>query len=329
MHWRFWLVVFALSVMCITGCAVPRINLFGDDTEPLREFTLQGEKPGKVLVVSVKGTITETPKERLYSTRPSVVQEIVSQLRLAETDSDIKAVVLKIDSPGGTTTASDILYHELIEFQKKTGVKLVAALMGMATSGGYYIALPADYILAHPTTVTGSVGAIFFRPRVTGLMEKIGVSVSVNKSGKNKDIGSPFRKSTEEENGILQAVIDFQGRRFLDLVKQHRPVDEQVLSQVATARVYMADEARAIGLIDQVGYLADAIGKAKTLAGLDQQARVVVYRRTEYPDDNLYNTLMSQREGAGQPLVRLGPLESLTEWPAGFYYLWAPAAGMD
>jgi protease-4 len=127
-----------------------------------------------------------------------MVQEFVSQLRLAEKDKKIKALLLKIDSPGGSVIASDIVYNEILAFKKRTGAKVVVAMMGVAASGGYYISLPADTIVAHPATITGSIGVIFFRPKVTGLMGKIGVGVEVNKSGKNKDIGSPFRQTTAE-----------------------------------------------------------------------------------------------------------------------------------
>ena len=101
----------------------------------------------------------------------------------AEKDPDIKAVILKINSPGGSATASDILYREINAYKQRSGVKIVAAMMGLAASGGYYVAMPADTIVAHPTTVTGSVGAVFIKPEVSGLMEKIGVDVTVHKSG--------------------------------------------------------------------------------------------------------------------------------------------------
>ena len=107
--------------------------------------------------------------------RPSQVQEVVSRLRRAEKDEEVKAVLLEINSPGGSITASDILYHEIMDFKERTGARVVAALMDVAASGGYYIALPADRIIAHPTTITGSVGVILVQPKVTGLMDKLGL----------------------------------------------------------------------------------------------------------------------------------------------------------
>jgi protease-4 len=256
---------------------------------------------------------------------PGVVQEVVAHLRMAEKDNRIKAVLFKIDSPGGTTTASDILYHEIMTFKARSGKKVVVSMMNLATSGGYYVSLPADIIMAHPTTVTGSVGVILMRPQVSGFMEKIGVTVQVNKSGENKDMGSPFRPITPAEDNLLQELTDGLGRRFIDLVKQHRKLDDARLSTVADARVFLADAAMETGLVDKIGYLQDAIDAAKQIAGLDDDARVVTYRRTYFPNDNLYNTLTSTARVDPATLVDMGPITDLLSLDAGFYYIWPQA----
>ncbi len=203
---------------------------------------------------------------------------------------------------------------------------MVAAMMGVAASGGYYISLPADYILAHPTTITGSIGVIFMRPKVTGLMHKIGIGMDVSKSGVNKDIGSPFRPATAEEEKIFQDLTDRLGVRFIDLVAKHRKLDPAIIAEIATARIYLASEALELGLVDEIGYLENAVLQAKKLAQLPEDAKVVVYRRTEYPDDNIYNT--STRYGGGDvSLISLKLPGSLGYIRTGFYYLW-PAAVM-
>lgn len=310
----------------LISCHGPRIRLFPSSEDPLQEFTLEGDAQGKVLVIHIRGTITDAPRRRLVSTRPSMVQEIVSQLRKAEKDSDVKAILLKINSPGGSATASDILYNEIVAFKQKTRAKVVVAMMDVAASGGYYIALPADYILAHPTSITGSVGVLFMRPDVAGLMDKIGFGVEVSKSGKNKDMGSPFRQATAEEKKIIQNMIDRLGQRFLDRIAEHRRIDPQRLKQIATARIFLADDAVALGMIDRVGYINEAVSKAKKLAELPENAKVIVYRRTQFPNDNLYNTSISQYEDRGLSLVSLDLPTSLTAYQAGFYYLWQPGA---
>ncbi len=313
-----------LVIILMNGCATPKIRLFSTDSIPLTEYTLQGKEKGKVLVVSVKGNISDDVKKEFLSTKPSMVQEIVSQLRMAEKDKQIRALLLKIDSPGGSATASDILYHEILAFKQRTDTKVVVAMMNVTTSGGYYVALPADYILAHPTTITGSVGVIFMQPKVTGLMEKIGVGLDVSKSGEKKDMGSPFRPASEEEIRIIQGLTDKLGQRFLNLVAQHRKLDQKRLKEIASARVYLADEALQIGLVDKVGYLSEAIAEAKKLAGLSPNAKVVVYRRAQYPNDNLYNNLTTQSSGQGLSLMNINLPASMTTLPTGFYYLWSP-----
>jgi protease-4 len=254
-----------------------------------------------------------------------MLQETVAQLRKAEKDEEVKAVLLKIDSPGGTVTASDIIYNELQHFKEKTKAKIVVIMMDVAASGGYYISLPADYIIAHPTTITGSVGVMFPRWQASGLMEKIGVRHDVSKSGKYKDMGSPFRETTEEEKKLFQNLTDGLNDRFITLVKKHRNLDPKKLEEVATAKVFIAKEALDKGLIDQVGYLNEAVDKAKTIAGLSKDAKVIAYRRTEQPDDNLYNTSTSEYSDKQPSLVHLDLLEGLPpRLKGGFYYIWPP-----
>lgn len=313
------------------GCS-PKIRLFSDGEDPLTEYTLEGEGRLKVLVIPVRGVLSDAPDKGWVRTRPSVVEQIVSQLRKAEKDDRIRAVVLKIDSPGGTVTAGDLLYHELTRFKSRTGAKVVAAMMNVAASGAYYISLPADRILAHPTTVTGSVGVIFLRPEITGLMGKIGVEVDVYKTGKNKDMGAFFRKPTDEERHIMAEMIGRLGDRFFTLVKEHRPITEEAFEKIATARIFLAPDALALGMIDEIGYLDDAVSRARSLAGLPSDGRVVVYRRAEFPDDTIYNTA-GALHGGGQPLPPVhGDLPGypdLGRLDAGFYYLWFPGASHE
>lgn len=318
--------VAALALLGLTGCVAPQVNLFRDGTAPLREFTIQGQGRAKILVISIRGVISSEPDERILGgVRPSLLQDTVAQLRRAGDDPNIRALVLKIESPGGSVTASDILYHEIVAYKKKARVPVVAALMDLATSGGYYVALPADHIMAHPTTVTGSIGVVFMHPKVGGLMEKLGLGLEVNKSGLNKDMASPFRESTPAERQMLQTLTEELGQRFMNLVIQHRPLEAGHLAEIATARVYLAAQALAYNLVDQIGYLDAALAEARKLAGLPQDARVVVYRRTEFADDNLYNPVSVHAGSRPEALVSLGLPRAVNAPAAGFYYLWAPA----
>jgi protease-4 len=245
-----------------------------------------------------------------------MVQEAVSHLRKAEKDPLVKAVVLQLDSPGGSVTASDVLYNEIRLFKERTGRTVVAVMMDVAASGAYYIALPADFILAHPTTVTGSVGVIFVRPKVEGLMEKIGIGIEVSKSGKNRT-SAPLPGDHAGGGADLQAMTDQLATRFLDLVQKHRQLDAAQLDAVATARVFLAEGAMKLKLVDHIGYMPDAVAEAKKLAGLPKEAKVMVYRRIEYPDDNVYNPVTSYEGNRPAVLFDTGLSGLVPALPAG------------
>ena len=326
---RLWIIALMLTVIVVMGgCGAPQVKLFSDASDPLKESLLQGTEKGKVLVVSLQGVISTSPKEGALRTRPSMVQEVVSQLRMAEKDKDIKCLLLKVDSPGGTASASNILYNEIMAFKQRTHAKIVVSMMDIAASGGYYVSLPADVIYAHPTTITGSIGVVFMRPNVTGLIDKIGFSMDVNKSGENKDMGSPFRPPTAEEEQMLQGLTDGLADQFLKLVIKHRGLDKTAMSAISTARVYLAEEAKALGLIDRIGYLDEAIAEAINISGLPEKAKVVAYRRTVFPNDNLYNPLTTGSNIQAKPLFDLGIQNAASHLTPGFYYLWAPVLGL-
>ncbi|MRR15145.1 MAG: signal peptide peptidase SppA [Deltaproteobacteria bacterium] len=319
-----------LTALCLlillTACSAPRLNLLDTTPNPLREFTLEGKGKDKILIIPVGGTISDTPKEGLFSVSPSLVEQVVVQLYKAQDDPQIKAVLLKVNSPGGTVTASDLLYHELLLYKSKTKNKIGVIMMDVAASGGYYLSLPADVIMAHPTTLTGSVGVIFMRPKAVGLMSKIGLGVEVSKFGENKDMGSPFRESSDEERKLLQKTVENFGNRFIQLVQKHRKLDEKALKEVSTARVFVAEDALRLKLIDKIGYIRDAVKETKTIAGLADDARVVVYRRNDIPEDNYYRA--AAPDAAHMSLVHID-LPDLLKVRAGFYYLWPGAVNFE
>lgn len=318
--------LFILFLTIVPISCAPKIKLFPDATDPLKEFTISGTGKQKVLMIPISGILSDKSRGTIIE-KPSLIQSVVSQLALAEKDKAIKAVVFKINSPGGSVTASDILYHEITAFKKRSGIKVVAAMMDVAASGGYYISLPADYILAHPTTLTGSIGVILLMPKFNALMDKIGVGVHVYKFGKNKDMASPFRPATAEENKLLQDMTDDFGNRFMTLVKRHRKPAGPHLELATSGRIFSAEGAKEIGLIDAVGYLSDAFMTAKKLAGLTEDSRVVVYRITEYANDTVYNSATNQGADLNVSLINLNVPPALTSMDTGFYYLWLPETG--
>ncbi len=310
----------AALLLALPGCA-PKVKIFGSSaTDPLNEITLQGKGPGKLALIHLNGFLASQAKPGLLRTAPSPVQELVSALNIAEEDDDVRGVVIAIDSPGGSVTASDIIYHELMGFKQRSGKTITAIMFDVAASGGYYVALPANWIVAHPTTVTGSVGVIFMRPKLHGLLDKIGVNVEISKSGKDKDMGSPFRTTTPEEAALFQGIIDDYADRFHALVAHHRHLTATQMDEVKTARIFTATQAKELGLVDQIGYIQDGFSKAKALSGLPANAEIVVYRRDDYPNDTPYNTMAATDTQKfnllGVDTNRFIPLK------AGFHYLW-------
>ena len=321
---KFYFVAALIFMFTITACAPSKLNLFGAVPDPLKEFTLEGTGKDKILLIAVNGLISDSPKSGLITSSPSLVEQVVTQINKAQNDKQVKAILFKINSPGGTITASDLLYHEILMYKEKTGAKIVVSMMDLATSGAYYMSLPADLIMAHPTTITGSVGVISLQPKVAGLMEKIGLGVDVKKFGKYKDMGSPFRESSADEQKFLQKTMNDVGERFISLVKIHRKLTAQSVAEISTARMFLADEALQLGLIDKIGYISDAAREAKKIAGIADDSRLVVYRRAEFPEDNYYNTANAAAGILNISAINI-ELPEILGLKAGFYYLWPGA----
>jgi protease-4 len=258
----------------------------------LKEKTISGYGGDKILLMDVSGVILEGPHRILGLTSgvtsPSRVKE---ELEKAAQDDRIKAVVLKINSPGGTVSAADVILHEIKAFKAKKAVPVVVCLQGLAASGGYYVAQAGDTIVAYPTCITGSIGVIAMKFNLRGLMDKVGVDEDVVKSGKWKDFWSPFRPATPQEKEMMQHIIDDFYREFVNVVAQGRKLSLKQTQAVADGRIFTASQARDLGLVDQLGYLDDAIELARTKAGLETGAKVIIYHRPGSYKPTIYSLL--------------------------------------
>lgn len=283
-------VLAALFLLLLAGCITVKVDIF-EEQKPLKEKVVSGGGRDKILLVDISGVIMETRHRGLFSlgavTTPGYVKEILDK---AAKDKHIKALVLRINSPGGTVSASDIIHHELLNFKKETGVPVVVCLMGLATSGGYYLAQAGDTIVANPTGITGSIGVLAMKLNIKGLMDKVGVDSELVKSGKWKDFWSPFRPSTPEEKQMMQDVINSLFQGFVKVVAQGRKMDTREVRQVADGRIFTAPQAKDLGLVDSLGYLDDAIQIARKQADL-VEAKVVRYHRPDSYLPNIYSQL--------------------------------------
>ena len=308
-----------LAATLVTGCVT--INLL-PGPGPLKEVELSGSGSAKVLMLDLSGLISALEEDG-FMERPSPVARIKEELTRAADDDRIKAVVLRINSPGGTVTASDVIYHELRAFKEKRKVPIIASIMDVGASGGYYVAAAADKIVAHPSSVTGSVGVIMLTMNARGLLEKVGLEATAVTSGPKKDMGSPFRPMTPEERAIFQSVIDSFYDRFLTVVREGRRfLSADEVRKLADGRIYSGEQAKALGLVDSIGYLDDAIELAKRQSGL-KDARVVAYRRPGEYRPNIYAHLLGRGSG-WTALAGLDLMGMLRGGTPQFMYLWMP-----
>ena len=284
------LVWLAVWLLVTAGCVTVKVNLF-EEPGPLKEQTISGHGRNKILLIEVAGFIAEG-SQRLLGLGKAVTtpNRIKEELEKAAKDDRVKAVVVKINSPGGTVTAADVILHELKAFKATRAVPVVVCLEGLATSGGYYVAQAGDTIIAYPTCITGSIGVIAMKFNFRGLMDKFGVDEDVVKSGKWKDFWSPFRAATPQEKEMMQQVIDDFYRGFVDVVAQGRKLSLKKTREVADGRIFTASQARDLGLVDQLGYLDDALELARVKAGLDHP-RVVTYHRPGSYKPTIYSLM--------------------------------------
>lgn len=307
-----------LVAVCLAGCSVISLDLT-PRVRPLQETTIEGTGRDKILLVELSGVLAEEPLITLEARPPvPLLARVREELQKAAEDDRVRAVVLRINSPGGTVTASDIVYHEISRFKARRKVPVVASILDVGASGGYYVALAADRIVAHPTTITGSIGVLMLNVNSGGLLEKIGVSANYVKSGAHKDMGSPFRGLTPDERAIFQEIIDRLYARFVELIARERRLEEARVRTIADGRVYTASEALALGLVDRIGYLEDAIALAREAAGLTE-ARVVTYHRPRQ-----YRATVYSGADPPAPATSVADLARLVTSGPRFLYLWWP-----
>ena len=331
-----WLVVGIIGVglLCFAGLFVFLVAIAAaggssssGGSMTMLEQTVGGSGTSKIAQINVKGIIM--PQQvSLFGPSVNMVAQVKKQLRLATQDSNVVAIVLAVDSPGGGVTASDEIWNEVKKAQEE---KPVVVHMGdLCASGGYYVSAPAEHIIASPTTVTGSIGVIMSLLDLSSLMQdKLGVKENNIKSGPYKDIGAMGRSMTKEERAILQSIIDDMYGRFVDIVTEGRagrgpiPADkdeaEAVVRKIADGRIYTATQALENGLVDEIGYLEDAYAKARELAGV-QEAQIIQYRRQL--------TFMDVLAGASQGGLNVNTgvqvdANSFQQTPR-MLYLWSP-----
>lgn len=285
-----------------------------DEYPEMQEIWAWGAGQTKVVAVPLRGMILLNEEPGLFGSAVGTASMALKSIRRATHDPQVQAIILTVDSGGGGITASDVLYKALLEFKAAQEGRRVVALFGdAAASGAYYVCMAADRILAHPTSMTGSIGVVMQTLNLQELAQKIGVKDVTIKSGENKDLLNPLTAVSEKQRRMLQGIVDELHERFVTLVAEGRGLPRKTVANLGDGRVFSASHARDIGLVDELGYWQDAVNETARLLGVEN---VKVYRyEAEFTFSDLF------RAAAGW-----NPLRSF--WrrprPIRLYYRWDP-----
>lgn len=324
----------AVAVTTMGGCLPSKVTI---DLAPgdgkLEESRVAadagaGEGAPKVVIIDVEGLISSSPPPGLFASRGNMVDSLVARLEKAESDASVRAVILRINSPGGTVAASETVLREIERFRERTKKPVVASMAEVAASGGYYIALGADAIVAQPTSITGSIGVVMPTFNFSKGMAKIGIESRAITSRPNKDLANPFEPMDEEHYAILKGIVDEYYGEFRGLVEERRTkaIDASKMDVIADGRVFTGRAAHELGLVDALGDVRDAFEVAKKLAGVTS-AQLVKYHAEGQHIGSLYALARADEDvpsaggNAAVNVIDLPLPRELTLEP-GFYYLW-------
>jgi len=306
-----WLVA-GVAVLVALGSLGANATYFQTDTRVIEKYHSLSKVAGeKVAIVEISGAIMGGDG---FARR---------QLERIEADEQVKAIVLRINSPGGTVSGSDELHYRISKLAEDRELPVVVSMGGIAASGGYYVAMAnggrEDVIFAEPTTLTGSIGVIIPQFDLSALLERLDIADDSLASGPMKEMLSPTKRRTpeieKEEREILQGLVDAMFARFRGIVADGRPaMDEAQLEAVSSGRIYTADQALEAGLVDSIGFLEDAIDRAVELAGLSQEStRVIRYSKPRGLLDEVVGGDVGAKVGLGPGGISIS-LDTLAEW---------------
>jgi protease-4 len=336
MRATFALWVLGTLMFLLSGCGRPSVTFaLGADNGNLCEKTvIDGRGTAKVAEIDVRGLIVDSPRSGWLGDSSNPVDDLVARLEKASKDPQVRAVLLRINSPGGGVAASETMYREVRRFRETTGKPVVVSMSEVAASGGYYLSLAGDESFAQPTTITGSIGVIMPTFNFSGAMNRWGIMSRSIKSADNKDLANPFEPIRDSQYAVLQGLVDEFYGEFKSVVvarRGNRGLDMSRLPELTDGRVVTGVEAVKAGLVDHEGGLREAFERAKQLAGAQGASLIKYHSETVGAPRSAYAAAEnpSPREsGSGDiNLLKLDVGESMLGLPragGGFYYLWAP-----
>jgi protease IV len=283
-----WLAAIIIVVLIVGAgmlfLLVAAVSIFSGDQVELASFS------DRVGILELTGVIEES-------------ETFNRQLKSFREDKSIRAVVVRIESPGGGVAPSQEIYEQLTRLRDETDKPVVVSMGSIAASGGYYVACAADSILAAPGTLTGSIGVILEFPNLKEAMHKVGISFEVIKSGEHKDIASPWRSMTDKERRVLQEMVDDVYNQFVEVVSGERGISLDSVRSLADGRVFSGRQAQKFGLIDTTGVFQDALDLAGRMCGLGDNPKTVRAKKRRSP---WYERLTETVSKVGEPSALLG-----------------------
>ncbi len=324
----------AAMLLCLTGCGpitfVVGVSSGGQELRTTVVEPAKGWFSPRVVIIDVSGPIYNANKRGLLNQGENPVSVLHERLEKAKHDPAVKAVILRLNTPGGTVTASDAMYRMVGRFKQDTGKPVVALMMDVTASGGYYLACAADRIVAYPTAITGSVGVIVQTISFKSALSRIGIHAEAITTGPNKDAGSPLSDMTDEHRAVLRSLVDDFYGRFVAVVRQARPsIPADLIKQATDGRVLSGTQAVQWGMADQAGDLYDAFALAKELAGVSDAELVIYHRPLDYVGSPYASARSWPGPGAASGglqinLAQFNLPDPLASLPMEFYYLWQP-----
>lgn len=307
----------ALLSLLLAGMFISRCNRstpdFPKDQSPvMEEVWSYGNGRVKVARIPLEGVITRRKEESLFSPLSDMVQNTLSQIRTAQNDPEIRAIILEVNSPGGGVTPSDEIYHSLKNFREsREDRRVIIFVRDLGASGAYYAAMAGDWIIAEPTSAIGSIGVIMQSMNFQGLTEKIGIKDVTIKSGENKDLLNPFQPVKPGQIALLQKLIDHMYHRFTDIVARSRKINIAEHADLFDGRIFSATDALDNNLIDEIGYWNHAMARTATLLDTDA-LRIIRYE----PQKTFFETLIEGKSPVALPQIKLTSPQ--------FLYIWKP-----
>ena len=325
-------IILLLCLSAILSACGPMTLVIGNTTDQKLKTKVvqrdQGHIEGRIAIIDITGMITNYAKPGLLRQGENPVSLMYEKLQQAAVDKKVKAVILRINSPGGTVTASDAIYRQVMQFKKQTGKPVIALFMDVAASGAYYVACSADRIVTYPTAITASIGVILQTVSVKPALQRWGIEPRAFTSGPNKAAGSPLENISEEQAQILQQTVDDFYPRFLHTVKTSRPTIKPAdLPWLTDGRIVTGGTAVQVGLADELGDLQSAYELAKELAHITRGELVRFHRPLQY----VGSPYASAPVNVPQTQINIASMDmsnALAQHGDGFYYLWPGFTGV-